>query len=150
MTIKNRPEFCTIDGCEKKNHATRMCQMHYERVRQHGDPNFTLRPRNEENPSYAAMHRRIKQERGHAGTYSCFINIDHPARDWALVLETAAEEDLITQSVRQTYKDNDLEVTYSINTLDYKPLCKHHHIKMDSHDWSLWDMMEDYNAKKTK
>ena len=146
MTIKNRPEFCTIDGCEKKNHSKGMCQMHYERVRQHGDPHLTLRPINDEKPTYAAMHGRIIRERGKAKEYSCYINIDHPARDWAFILETAAEEDLITDSIKRTYQKDTIDLTYSINTLDYKPLCKSHHIKMDSHGWTLLDMMEDYNA----
>jgi len=146
MTIKNKPVLCTIDECEKKNKSKGLCSHHYERVRVHGDPHFTLKPRNEENPTYGAMHQRIIRERGKAKEYSCFINIDHPARDWAFIKETAAKEDLITQSVRQTYHDEDLLIEYSTNTLDYKPLCKPHHVKMDRYGWSLWDMMEDHNA----
>ena len=144
---KIRPEFCSIDDCGKKRRGkSGLCAMHDARVKAHGDPHFTLRPRNDENPSYAAMHRRIRNERGHAKEYSCFISIDHPAMDWAFIKETAAEEDLITQSVKRTYQKDTIEITYSKNTLDYKPLCKHHHIKMDSHGWSLWDMVEDYYA----
>ena len=146
MTIKNRPVLCTIDGCEKKNKSKGLCAMHYERIRLYDDPHFTLKPRNEENPTYAAMHQRIIRERGRAQEYSCFISIDHPARDWVLILETAEEEDLITGNVKRTYQKDTIEITYSKNTLDYKPLCKHHHIKMDSHGWSLWDMVEDYYA----
>ena len=146
MTIKNRPVLCTIDGCEKKNKSKGLCAMHYERIRLYDDPDFTLRPINEKNPSYGAMHQRIIRERGKAKEYSCFISIDHPARDWALILETAAEEDLITGNVKRTYQKDTIEIEYSTNTLDYKPLCKSHHIKIDSWGWTLWDMMEDYNA----
>ena len=143
---KIRPEFCSINGCDhKRKHRSGMCGMHEERVKAHGDPHFTMKPRTEI-PTYSAMHQRIIRERGRAQEYSCFINIDHPARDWALILETAAEEDLITDSVKRTYQKDTIEIEYSINTLDYKPLCKSHHIKMDSHGWSLWAMMEDYNG----
>jgi len=139
--------ICIIDDCYKdKKHKSGMCGKHEERVKAHGDPHFTLRPINNDNPTSAAMHRRINVERGHAKEYSCYINIDHPARDWACIKETAAKEDLITQEVKRTYQKDTHLIEYSKNTLDYKPLCKSHHIKMDRWGWTLWDMMEDYNG----
>lgn len=34
-------KICSVEGCEKKMLAKRMCQMHYLRVKKHGDPHYT-------------------------------------------------------------------------------------------------------------
>lgn len=40
-------KVCSIDECEKRRLAKGMCQMHYLRVKKHGDPHY-LRPTREE------------------------------------------------------------------------------------------------------
>ena len=89
MTIKNRPEFCT-----KNFHATRMCQMHYERVPRILTLLCVLATRKTPHMQHAPG---IKQD---SGKYSCFINIDHPA-NWALVFRKGSGRRPFTQTVKE-------------------------------------------------
>jgi len=40
---KRRPEFCTIEGCDKPCSARGWCEMHWTRWRRYGDPNMKRR-----------------------------------------------------------------------------------------------------------
>lgn len=53
--------ICSIDGCESRQHARRMCQKHYKRTRQYGDPQMT---RMERDPLKRLRDRTLPDENG--------------------------------------------------------------------------------------
>jgi len=85
---------CSVEGCERPNKSS-MCAMHEARVRRHGDPHKVIAAADRNLPSgegsatwnpegsYAAVHQRLRSQRGSASSHEC--SCGSPARQWAYV-----------------------------------------------------------------
>ena len=77
---------CSIDGCAKRMHAHKLCPMHLERFKKHGDPLFvntvTGRPLKGDVPSFAAIHKRLARKRGPARNFDC-VDCGGRAAEWS-------------------------------------------------------------------
>jgi hypothetical protein len=121
---------CLIDGCEKPGRTRGLCAMHDRRMRVHGDPDKVI-PHKErawrhaeehqswiENPTYNAVHRRLRKYRGKATEHLCGCGAQ--AQAWAYV------------GVR------DGDRPYSTNLDDYKPMCWPCHVEYDRNQLGRW------------
>ena len=82
-----QPETCSIDGCVNPTHCWSMCQMHYLRVKQHGDPGYVNEGPNNpawtgDDATYGAVHQRVRRVRGPARRYAC-IDCGARAKHWS-------------------------------------------------------------------
>lgn len=118
--------MCSVKGCETPvaPHGARgLCSKHYKRLRAHGDPLFKKvaypEIRGGINPSYNAIHLRLKAEFGRASNYECVVCGTY-ATDWACV-----------DNKNQNGVNDGKPVTYSFDTADYLPMCRNCHNKFD-------------------
>lgn len=75
---------CSVDGCEKPRKCRDgLCGMHHERVRKHGSPGVRIRAHwTGDAATYAAVHQRLRRERGRARDHRCG-DCDRPAAQWS-------------------------------------------------------------------
>lgn len=75
-------------------------------------------------PTYWAMHSRIRDRRGPARTYACFFDCGRQAKQWALRHEA---KNLLTGKA----DTRGCRAKYSTNIDDYIPLCATCHVRYD-------------------
>ena len=133
--------LCTIDGCDHPHYARGWCNMHYLRWRHNGDPLLTLPPSGGcppghpihvqrvhrtgpdhpnwagDDPSYRALHGRVRKERGPASEQVC------------LHADDTCEGRMNWANISHEYRD----------VQDFMPLCQSHHIRYDreSGSWGI-------------
>lgn len=120
-------EVCTVEGCEKPYHGGGYCGAHWMRAKLgqplEGPVKTVIRG---EIPGYGATHDRIRQVRGPASAHLCPCG--KPATEWALDNDSP---NIIIEVMehRQT-----AGMRYSLDPMDYSPMCTACHQKMD-YDW---------------
>lgn len=116
---------CILDGCDRPTKGG-MCPMHRARTRRNGDPMVTIEPKDRafkrgpehpswtDEPSYSALHFRLRKNLGSASKRTCAMGCGKSAAQWALVIPRSSAR--LGRS-RGEY----LPVGSSID--DYSPLC---------------------------
>lgn len=118
-----RNERCMVEGCERPP-SGKYCSMHDARIRRHGDPDVAIpqceraipkgpnHPRWQDEPTYSAVHQRVRKRDGKASDHTCRCGA--PARHWAYIGPRAPED-------RLPYRGVD----------DYEAMCTACHKRMD-------------------
>lgn len=77
---------CSIDGCIKRVASHKLCPMHLQRFKKHGDPLFVNpilgRPLKGKFPSFDAIHKRLYRSRGPAKKREC-VDCSGRAAEWS-------------------------------------------------------------------
>lgn len=120
---------CLIDGCEKPGKVRGICGMHHERIQRHGDTDYI--PHSErkwrygeehqswiDNPTYNAVHRRLRKSRGQATEHLCPCG--SAAKGWAYTGERTGPR------------------PYSTNLDDYTAMCWPCHVEYDRKQLGRW------------
>jgi len=119
---------CSIDGCKKILKSHGLCSTHAERLRKHGDPTFSLKPRR---PviSYIGIHAKLRRTVGKASSHPC-SHCTNVAQEWAYNHESVFElsENMINRH------GNLMSAPYSPRIVDYIPLCKKCHAIFDKRE----------------
>lgn len=77
-TLRPRRQGCSVEGCERKHRINGFCVMHWGRYQRNGT--VELLPRSEwrqggpervEDPSYNAVHHRLRADQGMASDHPC-------------------------------------------------------------------------------
>lgn len=143
--------ICAVPKCESKTEKNPFCKPHmqkhinntlwvdlmvFEAEDELGQmqpaPHLAHAPRagrpRLEVPSYNAMHKRLRKDRGSATLYDCvddsWGNNVHKAEDWSLTPGAENYRTWNKAKARWFY--------YSTNQEDYSPRCKHHHRLLDA------------------
>lgn len=125
---------CQVEGCTRAVHARGWCAAHYKRWRRTGNPGTTLIGQqmnpafvvggedsptwSGDQPSYLAVHRRLRQERGDACEYTCRL-CGNPAAEWAYAYSDPDE--LLEE------RPGNPPLRYSRHKGHYDPLCRSCH-----------------------
>lgn len=75
---------CSMADCDKRARCRGLCDMHYTRLRVHGDPNVVVsygRPR-QPVVNWSAIHYRQRADNGPASNYPC-VDCGNPAAEWS-------------------------------------------------------------------
>ncbi|MDT0143075.1 hypothetical protein [Microbacterium sp. PRC9] len=110
---------CSVDDCGGKVRGRGLCNAHLLRLQRYGDPLGGMH----KNPnSYAAVHRRLRLERGRARLFECeSLGCTRSADEWAW-MGTGPEARELTRGVL---------IRYGTELADYATLCLFHHRKLD-------------------
>jgi hypothetical protein len=114
---RRRRKPCSVDGCDQPNEARGWCQRHYDWWRQRG----TVEPRQFPDPQYRGVHRFLRVTRGKASDLLCEHCGAAQAADWAY--------DHSRRDVARRIDDSGRP--YSLNLLQYIPLCRKCHQTFD-------------------
>lgn len=112
---------CSV--CDAPHYCRGYCTRHYQRWRQHGNPEVRL-TREWPQPTYWAVHLRLHRDRGSATNHLCARCLQ-PADEWAYDHTDPAP------LTGPTKPDGSLVVRYSANPDCYQPMCHSCHITMD-------------------
>ena len=120
---------CSLPECDKHGRLRRnLCDMHYERLRRHGDPQADRPGQDRGGPGigYTAAHLRCSKLWGPARDYPC-VTCGDPADQWAY-----DHTDPEGQTHEQRNRGGDVvTVTYSPWPEFYLPLCLSCHLVFD-------------------
>lgn len=122
---------CVVEGCDNvvRGGSLGMCNKHYLRYRNNGDPEVTRQGGAslalEKNPnwsgqdaSYAAVHLRLRSQRGSASQHSC-VDCGGAARHWSYNGRFSES----TRYGQASSTRHDRHLTYSVDLNDYEPRC---------------------------
>jgi len=129
IVYKPLGRVCVIEGCESpvdNAGGKDMCCKHYQRWRKHGDPSVVGKGGAslalESNPNwsgddatYAAVHLRLRRQRGRADQHSC-VDCGKRAAHWSYPHTTPTPGPM----------------PYSVNLSDYEPRCASCHRRLDN------------------
>lgn len=121
-------DTCTVPGCDKPYNGGGYCSAHWSRAKKGlpmEDPVKVLV--RGEIPGYGATHDEIRRRRGLASQFTCPCG--QPAREWALNNDSPRVI-VETMGHRQT-----AGFRYSLDPMDYSPMCTACHQKMD-YEWN--------------
>jgi len=110
---------CTAEGCNReRGYGRRLyCEMHYYRVRRHGDP-CVLMDRHKPEVKYRAAHARVRASSGPATLYRC-VDCGCQAQHWSYKHTDPAE--LVSETGQP----------YSMDPSHYEPRCAACHALFD-------------------
>jgi len=114
-----RGNACHVADCGRRRYAKGMCELHYRRMREYGSLDVPEHPAWVSEPTYTAVHLRIRAQRGPAKDNTCGCGL--PAEHWAYVRGD-------DQSVRY----NEQGRPYSTDLSRYVALCVTCHRRMDA------------------
>jgi hypothetical protein len=110
---------CSIEGCDRLRYAKELCELHYRRVRDYGSLDVPEHPRWRSNPTYNAVHFRLRAERGRPSWHVCECGAQ--AQQWAYV-----------RGDDQLLKIDDKGRPYSTDLSRYQAMCVTCHRRMDA------------------
>ncbi|MBW4033021.1 MAG: hypothetical protein HIU88_10195 [Acidobacteria bacterium] len=123
-----RVDPCSITGCDRTTFTKAMCVLHYNRMREHGDPLYE-RPRKHERRerrsvpvTYTTLHKRIRAQRGPATDHLC-VDCGAQALEWSYSFNE--ERPLISAERGREGKP------YSLDVQAYEARCKACHKAFD-------------------
>lgn len=123
----NVASTCKVEDCQKKVHAHGYCGGHLSRWQRHGDPlgssKPTGRPLKGDHPSWSAVHKRLKRQRGTAKVRTC-VDCHGPAEEWSYDGTDSAE--LVQPDGRAK------GLRYSLDLDHYVPRCVPCHRTFDT------------------
>jgi len=127
--------ICSVEGCGRKHMGLGFCKPHYRSFKRYGDPLRAVPMKGEshyawlhENPTYQAIHGRLRKQRGKATGYAC-ISCSSPAHSWAY--------DRQDPDQRTEVQSNGTTVTFSADLDRYQPMCDSCHNKLDQR-YKVW------------
>jgi hypothetical protein len=120
-------EGCKVNGCNGPHKSKGYCLRHYANFSRNGDPISRgrgrpgeLSPHWKTVPTYSAMHRRVRTQRGSAGNYVCPCGA--PARQWSY---DHTDPDQVWEMM------GGYLLPYSLDPARYDPLCTFCHRRRD-------------------
>ena len=119
---------CAIDGCNKVLKSHGLCSTHAERLRVHGDPMFSLKPRKNV-ISYIGIHAKLRRTVGKAKNFKC-EHCNKQAQEWAYnhISPFELQQEMINRHGKLMIAE------YSPRVVDYIALCKRCHAIFDKRD----------------
>lgn len=120
--------LCAISDCQRKMKSRGLCSTHAERLRVHGDPMFSLKPR-KSTISYIGIHAKLRRTVGKAKDFSC-EHCGGQAQEWAYNHVSPFE----LQEEMTNRHGNLMVAEYSPRVVDYIALCKRCHAIFDKRD----------------
>lgn len=121
----NTKSSCSLAGCGRPNHARTFCTMHYTRYLRHGNPAVVAetngRPTKGEQPTYAAIHKRLSRGRGAAREFRC-VDCHGAAASWSYQGGCPDEIQMMSQGRLLAYSEDQSR---------YAPRCTSCHRKFD-------------------
>ena len=107
-------KVCTIEDCGRQHKALGMCVKHYRQWQRTMNPIPTrVVEYASEEPSYAALHKRIFYKRGRAVAHDC-VDCGNSANEWSYNHSGVGELEGF---------DKGMAVTYSVDIEQYEPRC---------------------------
>jgi hypothetical protein len=126
MVMSNKE--CSIDGCSNNKKSHGLCSKHAERLRKHGDPHFSLKPR-KSLISYIGIHAKLRRKIGKASLLPC-SHCNEMAQEWAYNHQSIFE---LSETMINRH-GNTMVAAYSPRLVDYIPLCKRCHAIFDKRE----------------
>lgn len=123
---------CNVTGCANEYKARGFCDMHYQRLRKHGNPLRVDPPATlpvlvgaanakwkGDAAKYSAVHNRLRRRRGAAADHACPI-CQAPGAEWSY--DRSDPDQLV---------DEQTGFPYSADISRYWPLCRPCHYRID-------------------
>lgn len=119
---------CSVEGCGRPVHAHSFCPKHLSRWEKHGDPHhvprITGRPWKGAQPTFGAVHRRIRRSLGRAAARLCVDCLD-VAAEWSY-------DGTDPNPLLEVLTPGGLPIAYSTDPDRYVPRCVPCHRRHDA------------------